>query len=78
MPVFDSESFTLAPFCSPNAVEGQKCFLSFFEHSADAMSLFNPKTLRLVDVNEATVRLVMHGYGRARHPSARLFAQAQR
>ena len=31
-------------------------FASFFERNADAMSFFDPKTLRHIEVNEAAVR----------------------
>src|SRR5262249_9569827 len=33
-------------------------FRLLFERSADAMSLFDPKTLRYIEVNEAAVRLI--------------------
>jgi PAS domain S-box-containing protein len=38
--------------------ESEARFRSFFERNADAMSLFDPKTLRYIEVNEAVVRLI--------------------
>ena len=39
-------------------VEREARFRSFFERNADAMSLFDPKTLRYIEANEAVVRLI--------------------
>jgi PAS domain S-box-containing protein len=38
--------------------ESEARFRSFFERNADPMSLFDPKTLRYIEVNEAVVRLI--------------------
>jgi PAS domain S-box-containing protein len=39
-------------------LESEARFRSFFERNADAMSLFDPKTLRYIEANEAVVRLI--------------------
>ena len=39
-------------------LESESLFRSFFERNADAMSLFDPQTLRYIEANEAVARLI--------------------
>src|ERR1700757_3643623 len=40
------------------ALENEARFRTFFERSADAMSLLDPQTLRYIEANEAVARLL--------------------